>query len=642
MSRTRLLLVLTLAFVFIARTFGARDDEGLKSEMENKHESQRKNVPLDDDVYDALHSILSGERTFQDWPKKCDASLRQRVYKRWKSGVYELKDVHDPMVGSISKRIVEKESNSIVVKRSEVSKIVDCVYQETKGDGAAKLKIHTSHQYSGISRRIIQANLNSMKQNQKVRPLFQNKAPLRPIKAYKVQERHQVDLVSMASLPASIDGDTYKYIMSVIDIFSRFVFLRPLQTKESAEVAEHLLDIYNEHGPPEILQSDQGTEFKGVVKTICESLNVRIIKSAAYSPQTQGKDERSHRTWKEKVKFDILNGHHDDLNWVEYLPEYQKLYNESPHSSLGFLSPFEVYFGRPSNRLKNKLSLGKKNDFEVQEENYKIKQNIDELTKKEELRELADERVLVRQKALEASNNAAKNMVKRELKRQPPSLYYKGETILVRIPTSKKTVKGKKNSLKSSCEGRVVDIDHTAHKYQIEFKDPNTLKYKAAWFKVDDVTSLTKEDASKVKRTEAQFQNPSVLDISIDQILSAEKLNGDTVNLYFDFLREKHTCGMEDLCLGSSYFYPSLKESDDNKERYRKYIEKKSLWEYEDVIIPVHLGLEKHWLLVVISVLNLCIYIYDSVCSSLSTYIFNRILCTIRFWVLLNIHKQLL
>ena len=316
------------------------------------------------------------------------------MYKKWKSGVYELKDVHDPMVGRISKRIVQKESNSIVVKRSEVSKIVDCVFQETKGDGAAKLKIQTSHQYSGISRRIIQANLNSMKQNQKVRPLFQNKAPLKPIKAHRVQERHQVDLVSMASMPASIDGDTYKYIMSVIDIFSRFVFLRPLQTKESAEVAEHLLDIYNEHGPPEILQSDQGTEFKGVVKTICESLNVRIVKSAAYSPQTQGKDERSHRTWKEKLKFDIVNG--DDLNWVEYLPEYQKLYNESPHSSLGFLTPFEVYFGRPSNRLKNKLSLGKKNDFEVLEENHDIKQNIDELTKKEELRELADERFSVR------------------------------------------------------------------------------------------------------------------------------------------------------------------------------------------------------------------------------------------------------
>ena len=37
-------------------------------------------------------------------------------------------------------------------------------------------------------------------------------------------------------------------------------------------------------------------------------------------------------------------------------------------------------------------------------------------------------------------------------------------------------------------------------------------------------------------------------------------------------------------------------------------------------MIPVHLGMEKHWLLVVISVLNLCIYIYDLVCSSPSMH----------------------
>lgn len=57
-----------------------------------------------------------------------------------------------------------------------------------------------------------------MKQQQKVRPLFQNKAPLRPIRASKVQERHQVDLVSMASMPATIDlklrSDLVNYLRS--------------------------------------------------------------------------------------------------------------------------------------------------------------------------------------------------------------------------------------------------------------------------------------------------------------------------------------------------------------------------------------------------------------------------------------------
>ena len=154
--------------------------------------------------------------------------------------------------------------------------------------------------YRGLSRRIIQRSLDSMKQQQKLRPLFQNKAPLRPIRASKVQERYQADLVSMVTMPVTIDGDTYKY-MSVIDIFSRFRFLRPLQTKETSEEAEHLLDIYMEHGPPEILQSES-QEFKVVVKTVSKTLNVRIIKSSAYSPQIQGKDERSVIQWHLRTK----------------------------------------------------------------------------------------------------------------------------------------------------------------------------------------------------------------------------------------------------------------------------------------------------------------------------------------------------
>ena len=236
---------------------------------------------MEDDVYDALYSILIGEKSLRDWPKKGDKGLRQRVYRKLRSEIYAVKEIYDPTVGQPKKRIVEKATNCIVVKKSDVSQLLDGAYYETKGEGAKKSSKQMSQIYRGLSRRLIQHSLNSMKQQQKVRPLFQNKAPPRPTRASKVQERHQVDLVSMVSMPATMDGDTYKYIMSVINIFSRFFFLRPLQTKETSEVAEHLLDIYIEHGPPEILQSDQGPEFKGVVKTVCETLNVRIIKSSA-------------------------------------------------------------------------------------------------------------------------------------------------------------------------------------------------------------------------------------------------------------------------------------------------------------------------------------------------------------------------
>ena len=80
------------------------------------------------------------------------------------------------------------------------------------------------------------------------------------------------------------------------------------------------------------------------------------------------------------------------------------------------------------------MFLGERKNFGGQEENYNFNTNIDEIAKQEELCKLADERFVDRQNALKASNNAAKKMVKRELKRQPASLYFKGETILIRIP----------------------------------------------------------------------------------------------------------------------------------------------------------------------------------------------------------------
>ena len=106
--------------------------------------------------------------------------------------------------------------------------------------------------------------------------------------------------------------------------------------------------------------------------------------------------------------------------------------------------------------------------------------------------------MFLRKKALNASNNAARKIIKRELKRQPPSLYYKGDPVLVRIPISKKSVKGKKKtSLQSSCEGRIIDADHNVSKYNIEFNDPVTSENRKAWFKVDDITSSTKEEENK-------------------------------------------------------------------------------------------------------------------------------------------------
>jgi transposase InsO family protein len=126
---------------------------------------------------------------------------------------------------------------------------------------------------------------------------FGNAAVPKPIRAKKVMTRHQIDLISMNNWPTKFEGKTYRYVLSILDVFSRFVFLRPLKSKSSSEVAKHLESVYNEHGPPNILQSDRGTEFLGDVHKLMDRLHVRTVKSRAYT------------THSPKVKLNAVIGH---------------------------------------------------------------------------------------------------------------------------------------------------------------------------------------------------------------------------------------------------------------------------------------------------------------------------------------------
>ena len=73
----------------------------------------------------------------------------------------------------------------------------------------------------------------------------------------------QIDLVIIEKLPSKGYNKTYFCILNVMDIFFRQIFLKPLQSKESSEVASHLLEIFFNVRIPNIIQCDRGSEFKG-------------------------------------------------------------------------------------------------------------------------------------------------------------------------------------------------------------------------------------------------------------------------------------------------------------------------------------------------------------------------------------------
>ena len=89
---------------------------------------------------------------------------------------------------------------------------------------------------------------------------------MKPITANRVNEGWQIDLIDMQNDIIKHNDQTYRYMLSILGVFSRFLILRPLKRKKSGQIADELEKKFSEHGNPSIIQCDQGTEFKGKVE----------------------------------------------------------------------------------------------------------------------------------------------------------------------------------------------------------------------------------------------------------------------------------------------------------------------------------------------------------------------------------------
>ena len=163
-------------------------------------------------------------------------------------------------------------------------------FTKYEGAGARKLYYMIAKAFCGITERTIQTFLNRQQVNQEIHPSFKNKQKLKPVQSKEVMNRIQMNIVDMMQNPVEISEDNiYRYVLVVLDVFSRFIFLGPLHSKSSTEVASVVIQIFSDVGPPKIIQTDQGTEFKGVVEQVMNKVKVKIIHSRPYHPQSQGK-----------------------------------------------------------------------------------------------------------------------------------------------------------------------------------------------------------------------------------------------------------------------------------------------------------------------------------------------------------------
>ena len=138
-------------------------------------------------------------------------------------------------------------------------------------------------------------------------------------------------------------------ILHIKDDFSKWSSLFPLKSKTAAEVAPQMAIWIRCYGVPEILQCDNGREFKGILLILLQKHGIKVRNGRPQTPQIQGLVKQANGTLKTKLRawnLDTVASGGNPHCPSQALPEIALSINRQPHSSLGGRSPYEVMFNR--------------------------------------------------------------------------------------------------------------------------------------------------------------------------------------------------------------------------------------------------------------------------------------------------------
>lgn len=183
---------------------------------------------------------------------------------------------------------------------------------------------------------------------------------LRPPMGKRVQ-RLYMDFIG--PFPRTKSGNIGIFI--ILDHFSKFTFLKPVKKFNSKIIISFLKDeIFSCFGVPEVVVSDNGTQFKSrEFSDFLSKYGIHHTFTGAYAPQSNAA-ERVNRSINAALRAYLRS---DQREWDKYLSSINSSLRNCIHQSIG-MSPYLAVFGQ------NKISHGK---------DYKLLRNLGMLTEGE-------------------------------------------------------------------------------------------------------------------------------------------------------------------------------------------------------------------------------------------------------------------
>lgn len=132
------------------------------------------------------------------------------------------------------------------------------------------------------------------------------------------------------------------YLLLVVDGFTKYTWLQPVQNTKAEHVLSTLALIEKVFGTPCRIISDRGRCFTSrQMSQFCEERQIKHVLNAVACPRANGQVERVNRTVLQSLTA-CIGDKHD--TWEEHVSQVQRGINSTVNNSTG-TSPYELIFG---------------------------------------------------------------------------------------------------------------------------------------------------------------------------------------------------------------------------------------------------------------------------------------------------------
>ena len=167
--------------------------------------------------------------------------------------------------------------------------------------------------------------------------------PRRRIITHSPFQIFQADLIEYSQQKYSMVNKGYRFILVVIDTFTKMIYCEPVKRKSSEYMADAMDSILSKFDFfPHSIITDQGLEFyNSSVQKIFLKYGINHYYLKTKTPWKTTMAERVIRTIKTRLERYMYQS--KTKRWIDFLPQLVKNYNRTPHRTIG-MAPIKVTF----------------------------------------------------------------------------------------------------------------------------------------------------------------------------------------------------------------------------------------------------------------------------------------------------------